>query len=236
MDLASEDEQSEEGSEPMNIDDLLEDINLEDFSDEEEGVRVLSKKDKEEEETVPQENKSKVEKVDKLLKAARKKDKVSYTTLSKMLQLFKKVTDDNSAYIGPQIYKLILDFSVNDLPPMIVKTIGLDGDLTEKMKGRGDTSIAEYLKTELGLKFKAEMIMRSYLANYINLLKEEASPETTEFYLIHSSEICKLALPFKTYARKLASSLVNIMAKYHENTQSAVLLAFESTRLLITWS
>lgn len=113
MDLQSEDmeDSQEDDEEELNIEDLLENVDLDDFSDEEEGKMILERKQRKEagieepEQDVKNDirMKIKVEKVEKLLSKASKSDKLSAKTLSNLVKLFKKVAvqEEEIGFIGP---------------------------------------------------------------------------------------------------------------------------------------
>lgn len=245
MDLQSDDIESEgdeEEEEQMKLDDLLEDISLDDFSDEEEGLEIKARKEKREKgdkkeegegegEGEKLESKSKVDKVQKVLQRAEKKGTITVSTATKLLKLFKKVlsnSDDNQSYIGPQIYRLILSFSVQKLPGLIVKAVRFD-----KLKDELDI-MADMKKIKL--KNRHESLMRSYIANFLKLLKEDASPQTAIMYLSSIADIMKLSLPFKPYSKKLLQAIIPMVTDYFKMTEDCQLFAFTGILSILKWN
>jgi len=90
---------------------LLENVDLDDFSDEEEGRKILERKQRrdagieepKEEAKIDVWMRIKVDKVEKLLSKASKSDKLSAKTLSNLVKLFKKVAvqEEEIGFIGP---------------------------------------------------------------------------------------------------------------------------------------
>lgn len=77
------------------------------------------------------------------------------------------------------------------------------------------------------------MIIRSYVANYVKFLKQEANPQSEEFYLSQAKDIASMSLCFKTYTKKLMTQLIQCCTKYFHCTEKTQINSFTALQIIL---
>ena len=133
---------------------------------------------------------------------------------------------------NPTLYKEVIKVSVQKLPKVILKCFKEEIDLdtlTEENYKKIKKLYANAKKTQT-------ILMRSFIANYLKLLKGGSEISSVEMFLSSVVDCVKFAFPFKVYRKILIVTLCNIMCKYHEVSSEAILICFDALRKLIQWN
>lgn len=202
---------------------------------------------------------SKLQQVKKIVEVANKSEDISSSLANKLLNLFRiaiKISTDTEVKAkddkkeekekmkgkdkeysiilssNPALYKEVVKTSVEKLPKMILKCFKKEIDLdtpTEDNYNKIKKAYATAHKTHT-------ILMRSFIANYIKLLKGNAETQSVELFLVSLLDCVKLCFPFKLYRKKLIIVLVEIMCKYYETSSEAIVMCFDAIRKIIHWN
>jgi len=85
---------------------------------------------------------------------------------------------------------------------------------------------------------KSSMLMKSYCANFTKLLGDALGEQTlqhVEHFFLNGPDVVRCHLPFKTYAKKLATSCGKISVMYSRLDKNAIILGFNALKHLVQW-
>jgi hypothetical protein len=199
---------------------------------------------------------SKVQQIKRILNLAELEENITLSLATKLLNLFRicikissdphegKAVDDLEEIEAPTkgkdkeleiilssnstLYKDVIMASVSKLPKIILKLFGNKFKL-EKVTEKNFKIIKKGIT-----KKNQTVLMRSFIANYIKLLR--GGSDDTESFLVSIVDCVKFALPFKVYRKMLIIVLCDIMCKYYEVSSDAMLICFDALRKLIKWN
>lgn len=261
MDLSFQDEDESDQDEDNNFDIAKELIMDYQPSKDDLKVEKLHKKKKVKElnmevQEYDEKSLSKVQQIKRILNLAELENKITLTLATRLLNLFRlciKISsdphkiaskdDDEEVVVeskgkdkeleiilssNASLYKEVIKASVSKLPKIILALFDNKFDL-ENVNEENFKIIKRAVT-----KKNQTVIMRSFIANYIKLLK--GGSDDTESFLISVVDCVKFALPFKVYRKMLIIALCDIMCKYYEVSSDCILICFDALRKLIRWN